>query len=75
MEGRVFSLSLEIDDTQATDLAEAITEARRIRKVLGLQAVSFNWYDIRYTICADGRVLRVIPSSVTDVLDGGFNFA
>ncbi len=68
MFGRNFTLEVTVDDEQKTNLADAITDADRLVKTMGLAAVRFKWGGLTYTVCADKRVIQTIPSNVHSVI-------
>ena len=63
---REFVLTLEVDDELDTDLPALLVEARRLRALIGLQAVRF-WFDgIRYTV-TNNRTIQRINSEVDEI--------
>tara|TARA_R110000868_G_scaffold143817_5_gene362377 strand:+ start:1159 stop:1398 length:240 start_codon:yes stop_codon:yes gene_type:complete len=67
-ENRIFVVPLMLDD-DSCPIGDCILEARRICDVLKVAGVSFRYDDgVLYTVCADGRVIQTITSTVSDLL-------
>lgn len=64
---RIFTVPLILDDDVYT-IDECIVEAERIRAALNVTAVQFRYSDgVTYTVCADGRTIQQITSTVYSV--------
>lgn len=59
-----FTLRLNVNDEQNTDLARLVFDARRLVRELGLEAVEFEFLDITY-IVTKNSVIQKIDSEIT----------